>query len=114
MSRIRKATVDELSALAARHPQAAALEDLPAGHDVSALASLVWQENLFSCIKRSTLGSYALGVLDGDWSDYVRFHLEVARCEYCAAHLAEIREGEGISSGAKERIFASSVGFLRK
>ena len=74
------------------------------------VAVLVWW-----ILKRSTLGSYALGVLDDEWTDYVRFHLDTAGCEYCAAHLADINaEAGGISPSARERIFASSAGFLRR
>jgi hypothetical protein len=60
------------------------------------------------------LGSYALGVLEEDWMDYVRFHLEVADCEYCAAHLADIAEPErGLSDSTRQEIFTSSAGFLK-
>jgi hypothetical protein len=97
-----------------RHPKADALEDLTLGEDAGAPVSALWRENLMSCLKRSTLGSYALGVLDAEWSDYVRFHLETAGCEYCAAHLADITsESAGISPSTRERIFVSSAGFLK-
>jgi RNA polymerase sigma factor (sigma-70 family) len=114
VSRTRAQLIDDLRRIIARHPKAAALEDLPAGDDVSHLVRSVWAENLFSCIKRSTLGSYALGVLDKEWADYVRFHLEIAGCEVCRAHLEDVEAGgEGIPLEAKERICASSVGFLK-
>ena len=62
----------------------------------------------------STLGSYALGVLEGDWADYIRFHLEVVGCEYCAAHLHDIsRPEQTISESARRQIFTSSAGFLK-
>jgi RNA polymerase sigma-70 factor (ECF subfamily) len=113
VSRIRRAAVEELRRQVARHPLAPALEDLPAGSGESLITEL-WRENLFTCLKRSTLGSHALGVLDAEWSDYVRFHLEAAGCEFCAAHLADITAGsEGISRAAREKILASSAGFLR-
>jgi RNA polymerase sigma-70 factor (ECF subfamily) len=114
VSRVRKALFDELRDLVARHPRADALEDMPAGEDPPASVSALWTENLMSCIKRSTLGSYALGVLDEEWRDYVRFHLETAGCEVCAAHLADITaESEGMSRSTRERILASSAGFLK-
>ena len=90
------------------------IEDLPAGGDVTALITSIWQENLFSCLKRSTLGSYALGVLDAEWSDYARFHLETANCDFCAAHLHDVQKGgQEISPQARERILMTSAGFLR-
>ena len=115
VSRTRAFLIGELQKIVSRHPKADALTDLPTGDDVSELVQSVWTENLFSCIKRSTLGSYALDVLEDDWTDYVRFHLEVARCEYCLAHLEDVEAADGgISVAAKERIFASSIGFLKR
>jgi RNA polymerase sigma factor (sigma-70 family) len=115
VSRVRAALVEELRGLITGHPQKDALEDLPEAEKRELPVAALWRENLFSCLKRSTLGSYALGVLDEEWTDYVRFHLETAGCEYCAAHLADINaEAGGISPSARERIFASSAGFLRQ
>jgi hypothetical protein len=74
----------------------------------------LWRENLFTCLKRSTLGSYALGVLEDSWADYARFHLETMGCEYCAAHLADVTGPEhALSDSARAQIFASSRGFLK-
>jgi len=115
VSRTRASLIEEMQRRISRHPKADALVDLPDGYDVSTLIQQLWTESLFSCIKRSTLGSYSLEVLDDDWSDYVRFHLDIAKCDYCAAHLEDIEKGsEGISVRAKERIFNSSVGFLKR
>lgn len=115
VSRTRATLITDLQKIISHHPKADALQDLPIGDDVSKLVASVWTENLFSCIKRSTLGSYALDVLDDDWADYVRFHLEVAKCDICLAHLEDIEAGDGgMSVAAKERIFASSVGFLKR
>jgi len=115
VSRTRTALLEELQRAVSRHPKADALADLPAGDDVSSLVRTIWTDALFSCIKRSTLGSYALGVLDDEWRDYVRFHLEVAGCEICQAHLEDLeKDGQGISVATRERIVASSVGFLKR
>lgn len=114
VSRTRKAAVEQLRKLVRRHARADSIEDLPEGDDVTALITSIWEENLFSCLKRSTLGSYALGVLDADWSDYVRFHLQTANCEYCAAHLHDVEKGaHAISARTRERILMSSAGFLK-
>lgn len=114
VSRTRKALVEELRKLVAHHPRADALVDLPRGDDVSRLISGIWQENLFSCVKRSTLGSYALGALDDEWTAYVKFHLDVVGCEVCAAHLEDVESPEeGVSPATRERIYTSSVGFLK-
>jgi len=114
VSRTRKLTIESLHRLVQKHPQAEALQDLPGGDDVSQLVSDIWQENLFTCLKRSTLGSYALQVLEADWADYVRFHLDVVGCEICAAHLDDVAKPEaGVSESARREIFASSAGFLK-
>ena len=114
VSRTRTALIEDLRKLISKHPQADAMEDLPAGDDVSHLISDLWRENLFSCIKRSTLGSHALDVLENDWQDYVRFHLEVVRCPYCQAHLDDVQGGgEGVSLARRDSIMQSSIGFLK-
>ena len=114
VSRTRKVLIEQLRKLVVKHAKADTIEDLPAGGDVTALITSIWQENLFSCLKRSTLGSYALGVLDAEWSDYARFHLETANCDFCAAHLHDVQKGgQEISPQARERILMSSAGFLR-
>ena len=115
VSRTRKAGVETMRRFVERHPKSDALLDLTWGDDVSALLSGLWEENAFTCIKRSTLGSYALEVLDEDWSDYTRFHLEVIECEYCSAHLDDVlaKDADAISPQVRERIFASSIGFLK-
>ena len=118
ISRVRKSLIEQLRKLVAEHAKVDAIEDLPSGEGgrdgEEAIIASIWQENLFSCVKRSTLGSYALDVLDEEWADYVRFHLSVVKCEYCVAHLADVEQGDkSITTEARERIFTSSVGFLR-
>lgn len=78
----------------------------------------IWREEGVSCLKRSTLGRYVLGVLDEDWTEYVEFHVFTAGCPRCAANLDDLRsedERDEISRARlRERCFASSVGFLSK
>ncbi len=112
VSRTRKSLIEQLHRSVRRHAKSDAIGELADG-EAGALVTRVWRENMFSCIKRTTLGSYALGVLDADWTDYVAFHLETAECEYCAAHLSEIESREEISAPARERLFMSSAGFLK-
>lgn len=75
----------------------------------------VWRERRLTCLKRSTLGSYLLGVLDEPWQSYTQFHLDVVGCPMCLANLADLEAEEDERTPADtERMFASSAGFLRK
>jgi len=74
----------------------------------------VWRERRLTCLKRSTLGSFLLGVLDEPWRSYTQFHLDVVGCPMCVANLADLQSEEDTRSPAdQERMFQSSVGFLR-
>lgn len=75
----------------------------------------VWREQRLTCLKRSTLGSYALGVLEDPWKSYTQFHLDVVGCPMCVANLADLQvEEESRGPGDSERIFQSSIGFLSR
>ena len=115
VTRIRAEAIERLARLARRHPRSdPSLAIFEGDEDPSGLLSQVWRENMLSCLKRSTLGAYSLGVLEPDWKDYATFHLETVRCEVCAANLDDIRAGEASSRQVRDRLFASSIGFLRK
>ena len=75
----------------------------------------VWRGHRLTCLKRGTLGSYSLGVLDDPWQSYTQFHLDVVSCAMCLANLADLQaEEETWNEGDTERLFASSVGFLSR
>ena len=75
----------------------------------------VWRERRLTCLKRSTLGSYSLGVLDDPWQSYTQFHMDVVACPMCLANLADLQaEEEEWKPADTERMFASSVGFLSR
>ncbi len=75
----------------------------------------VWREQRLTCLKRSTLGSYLLGVLEEPWKSYTQFHLDVVGCAMCVANLEDLEsEEEDRTATDNERMFASSVGFLKK
>jgi RNA polymerase sigma-70 factor (ECF subfamily) len=78
----------------------------------------VWREEGISCLKRSTLGRYLLGVLDEDWNTYIDFHVQQADCDRCQANLADLRSEDERDAASHERLrercFASSVGFLSR
>ena len=76
--------------------------------------SRVWRQRRLSCLKRSTIGSYLLGVLDEPWLSYTSFHLDTVRCLMCRANLDDLaEESESQPDNQRsEEMFQSSVGFL--
>lgn len=115
VSRTRTSTLENLRELVRKHPSADALEDLTWGDDVEGLIRRVWEENGLTTFSRTTLGEYALGVLDEDEAAWVRFRLEILRCECCNAHLEALihREEEGLSRKAQDSIYASTRGYFK-
>ena len=77
----------------------------------------LWQEQRFTCPKRSTIGSWRLGSLDKDWSDYVKFHIENLGCNICKANLDDLvneLEKKSEYETVRQKIFESSIGFLKQ
>jgi len=75
----------------------------------------VWREKRLTCLKRGTLGSYLLEVLDEPWRSYTQFHLDVVACPLCLANLADLQaEQESAAPVDRERYFQSSIGFLKR
>lgn len=76
--------------------------------------SRVWRQRRLSCLKRSTIGSYVLGVLEEPWQSYTTFHLDDIRCLMCRANLEDLStESQRLASAdLSERLYQSSVGFL--
>jgi RNA polymerase sigma-70 factor (ECF subfamily) len=74
----------------------------------------VWRHRRLSCLKRSTIGSYLLGVLEEPWHSYTAFHLETVECLMCRANLEDLQAetAEQADPGLSDRMFQSSVGFL--
>ena len=116
VTRIKTGTLEKLARLVRRHPKFGSVESfLDTDDDPSDLIRDTWKTNLLSCLKRSTLGSFALNTLDGEWYDYVSFHLDTVGCEMCAANVEDLRAQDPTeASELRERIFSSSIGFLKK
>jgi RNA polymerase sigma factor (sigma-70 family) len=75
----------------------------------------VWRERRLTCLKRSTLGSYLLGVVSEPWKSYVQFHLDVVGCPMCVANYSDLEsEQDDDVPLDTERFFQSSVGFLSR
>ncbi|HVR73765.1 MAG TPA: sigma-70 family RNA polymerase sigma factor, partial [Planctomycetota bacterium] len=115
VTRVKQEALAKLSRLAARHPLGSSAVNFLEEEDASRIIQGTWRANLLSCVKRSTLGAFALGALEPEWRDYVAFHLDVAGCETCAANLQDMKnEGNPAKTDAPGRVFTSSIGFLRK
>jgi RNA polymerase sigma factor (sigma-70 family) len=116
VTRVKQDALERLSRAAARHPLGGGGFTFPETEEgASDLIRKTWRANLLSCVKRSTLGAYSLGALEKEWKDYVTFHLETVGCEACAANLQDMREGgKAATPESRERVFASSIGFLKK
>lgn len=75
----------------------------------------VWQERRLTCLKRSTLGSYLLGILEDPWNSYTLFHMDVVACPMCLANAEDLKMEEADDQErSSDSIFASSVGFLSR
>jgi hypothetical protein len=82
------------------------LEAVRQGREDSSLHSLgaIWRRSRLTCPSRQQLGSLLLDALDPDLADYVRFHVEVVECAYCAANLADLQgKAESTSPAARNR-----------
>lgn len=76
----------------------------------------IWRRQRLSCPSRTRLGTYLLGALDSNESDYIRFHIETVGCRYCAANLQDLEQAarqapEG--DRRRRKIFESSAGYLK-
>lgn len=78
----------------------------------------IWRRNRLSCPTREQLGSYLLGAMAEELSDYVRFHLETVACRLCIANLQDLEncrsEQRQVSQSRRQRYFQTSVGHLNR
>jgi hypothetical protein len=78
----------------------------------------IWRRHRLSCPSRQQLGSYLLGVLPRDESDYIQFHIETIQCRYCTASAGDLKSQQSAAefdvAHRRQKYFQSSVGHLRK
>ena len=86
------------------------------GQWLECLLTEVWEAIRPSCPKRSTIGAYMLGTLEGGWEEFVDMHLNKLGCHFCRANLDDLKtENEkGDRKKMQTRIMESTVGFLKK
>lgn len=76
----------------------------------------IWRRHRLSCPGREQLGSFLLGVLDGEEHDYIEFHLKTIGCAFCQANLTDLQTQQKDSASQvkqrRKRYFQSSAGLL--
>ena len=77
----------------------------------------IWRRHQIGLPTREELGSYLLGVLPEEHASYIRFRVEVLKCRYTIANLADLqaqqREGDKHVAARRRKYFQSSVGHLK-
>lgn len=76
----------------------------------------IWRTSRLSCPSRRRLGSYLLGTLEAELTEYVAFHIRSIGCRYCAANLQDLESELDRQPETKQRrrkFFESSAGYLR-
>jgi hypothetical protein len=77
----------------------------------------VWRRHRLSCPTREELGRYLMQAMDAEQQDFVRFHIEVSGCRYCAANVEDLQrrmdEAAETANTRQRRYFQSSAGYLR-
>lgn len=77
----------------------------------------IWRRTRLSCPTREQLGSYLLQALEGDWQEYIDFHLKTIGCSYCLANLSDLEalhnEAKPKTQERRRRYFESSAGYLQ-
>lgn len=82
---------------------------------------VIWRRNRLSCPSREELGQSLLGVLEPEADAYIRFHIEVIGCSYCAANrqdLISVQQGQRAAAdqsqaARRQKFFQTSAGRLR-
>ena len=78
----------------------------------------IWRRQRLSCPTREHLGSYLLGALGQQHSEYIDFHLSKIGCRYCQANLEDLRrqqqEKAETTTTRRRKYFQSTAGHLRK
>lgn len=80
----------------------------------------IWRRHRLTCPSREKLGTFLMGGLVPDEEDYIKFHVEVVKCRWCAANLEDLKSGqtdlaEAADSGdRRRRFFQTSVGIIRR
>jgi hypothetical protein len=84
------------------------------GGESASLLSEIWERQRPTCPKRSTIGRLILGTLDGDWREYVHFHVHTLGCGFCRANFDDLTaETTAQPKVLHDRVMQSTVGFFK-
>ncbi len=76
----------------------------------------IWRRHRLTCPGRQQLGSFLLGAMDQQLSDYIRFHIDVLGCRLCRANLDDLQsqstEQQSTTELRRRRYFQTSAGYL--
>lgn len=102
-------------------PETDAVPDTPALPDVFPVdanltdehsLAAIWTERRIGCPDEQSIEAFLAGTLDEGEATAVRLHLEVVRCEWCRAIVADLRGDAGDAARRRAKILASSAGRL--
>jgi len=108
---IKHRMIKDLRDRLARHGSA----DATASEPPDSLLTQVWEEQRYTCPKRSTIGRFLLGTLDEEpWREYVDFHVNKLGCKFCHANVEDLQKAsEAEQKKVQQKIFESTIGFFR-
>lgn len=74
----------------------------------------IWRQNQVGVPTREQVQDWVAGKLSAEWADYLQFRVEVMKCRYTAALLADVKEGLDGQPAAdrRKKIFDSSQKLL--
>lgn len=77
----------------------------------------IWRQNQIGVPSRDQMGSYLLGVLDAQQSDYIEFRVDVLKCPFTIALKMDLENQQSETADAtnlrRTKIFDSSIGLLK-
>jgi hypothetical protein len=78
----------------------------------------IWRRHRMSCPTREELGRYLMQAMDPEHAAFIRFHIEVSGCRFCAANVIDLnrrmKETADAANTRQRRYFESSAGYLKK
>ncbi len=78
----------------------------------------IWRRNQIGVPSTEDLGKYLLGILEPEYLDYIQFRLEVLRCPYTLAALADLKQQQAESktdvATRRRKFYNSGAGLVKR